>query len=107
MAGRIIGCLCSLLCALPFWLIPKFSKDGKDPISFWSSDRSLKEKVTNVPEYNREMAALYTKYAWSYAVAGVGFLLHPLAGVAVIVLDCTVGIVLVYRTYKKILGKYS
>ena len=45
MAGRIIGFICYMLCAIPFWAIAKFGKDGKDPISFWSGDPSLKGRV--------------------------------------------------------------
>ncbi len=106
MAERIICFICFLLCAVPFWAIAKFGKDGKDPISFWSGDRSLKEKVRDVPAYNREMAALYNKYAWALFAAAVGGAIHPLAGVAIMVL-ALVGIVFVYRAYKKILSKYS
>ena len=107
MAGRIIGFICYMLCAVPFWVIATYNKDSKDPISFWSGDASLKDKVKNVPDYNREMAALYNKYAWAFFVAAVAGAVHPLAGVAVMALDCTVGIFLVYRAYKNILDKYS
>ena len=107
MAGRIISVICYLLCAIPFWAIAKYQKESKDPISFWSGDTSLQEKVKNVPDYNREMAALYKKYAWAYVAAAMAGAAHPLAGVAVLVPVCTVGIWLVYRTYKRILEKYS
>lgn len=107
MAGRIIGCICCLMCAVPFWVIAKYNKNSKDPISFWSGDTSLKDTVKNVPDYNREMAAVYNRYAWTFVAAAVGFLFHTLAGVAVLMLACTVGIFLVHRAYKKILQKYS
>ena len=64
MVGRIITCVCILFTAAAFWAIAKFGKEGKDPISFWSGDNSLKGKVTDVPAYNREMAALYNRYGW-------------------------------------------
>lgn len=107
MAGRIISFISYLLCAVPFWVIAKYQKDSKDPISFWSGDTSLKDKVKDVSAYNREMAALYNKYAWAFAGAAVGGAVHPLIGVVVLALACTVGIFLVYRAYKKILKKYS
>lgn len=106
MAGRIIGFICYMLCAIPFWAIAKFGKDGKDPISFWSGDTSLKGKVKDVPAYNREMAKVYTIYGWAYFAAAVGGAIHPIAGVVIMVL-ALVGIVFVYRVYKKILAKYS
>ena len=107
MVGNIIGAACYLLCALPFWVIAKYQVNSKDPISFWSGDTSLKNKVKNVPDYNREMAALYKKYAWTYVAAAVAGVIHPLAGVAILVPVCLGGIFVVYRVYKKILQKYS
>lgn len=106
MAGRIISFISYMLCAIPFWAIAKFGKDGKDPISFWTGDTSLKGKVKDVAAYNREMAKVYTIYGWAYFAAALGGAIHPIAGVAVLVLDL-VGIVFVYRAYKKILAKYS
>lgn len=107
MPGCIIALLSCMLCAIPFWVIAKYNVNGKDPISFWSSDASLKGKVTDVPAYNREMAALYKKYAAGFVVTGLGFLVHPIVGVVLLVFACTVGIGLVYRSYKKVLQRYS
>ena len=106
MAGRIISFISYLLCAIPFWAIAKFGKDGKDPISFWSGDTSLKSKIKDVVAYNREMAKVYTVYGWAYFAAAVGGAIHPIAGVVIMVLDL-IAIVFVYRAYKKILSKYS
>ena len=106
MAGRIICAINFLMCAIPFWAIAKFGKDSKDPISFWSGDTSLKGKVKDVTAYNREMAKVYTIYGWAYFAAAVGGAIHPIAGVAILVL-AMVGIIFVYRAYKKILSKYS
>ncbi len=106
MAGRIISFICYMLCAIPFWVIAKYGKDSKDPMSFWTGDTSLKSKVKDVAAYNREMAKVYTIYGWAYFAAAVGGVIHPIAGVAILVL-ALVGIVFVYRAYKKILAKYS
>ena len=106
MAARIIGFICYMLCAISFWAIAKFGKDGKDPISFWSGDTSLKGKVKDVPAYNREMAKVYAIYGWAYFAAAVGGAMPPIAGVAILALDL-MAIIFVYRAYKKILSKYS
>ena len=43
-----------------------------------------------------------------YLGAGIPFTnATPYLGVAVLVFNCTLGIYIVYRAYKKILGKYS
>ena len=106
MAGRLISFICYMLCAIPFWVIAKYGKDSKDPMSFWTGDTSLKSKVKDVAAYNREMAKVYTIYGWAYFAAAVGGAIHPIAGVAIMVL-ALVGIVFVYRAYKKILERYS
>lgn len=106
MAGRIISFISYMLCAIPFWVIAKYGKDGRDPISFWSGDTSLKGKVKDVAAYNREMAKVYTIYGWAYFVAAVGGAIHPIAGVVIMVLDL-IAIIFVYRSYKRILSKYS
>ena len=106
MAGRIIALVSCLLCAVPFLIISVYNKDSREPINFWSVDTTLREKVTDVCEYNKEMAALYKKCAIALLITGIGFLFMPLAGVGMLCFDCTLGIYLVYRSYKKILKRY-
>lgn len=107
MAGRIIGLVCCLLCAVPFLIIAVYNKDSVTPINFWAGDGSLVKKVRNIPEYNREMADLYKKCAAAFVIAGLGCLIHLLVGIVLILLVCTAGIYAVYKKYRRILGKYS
>ncbi|MGN0339062.1 MAG: hypothetical protein ACI4D0_01055 [Lachnospira sp.] len=106
MAGRIIGFISCVMCAVPLLIIAIYNKDSKEPISFWSGDKTLKGKVTNIKEYNREMALLYKRWAISFIIAGIGVIVIPVVGVILICLDCTLGIYLVYRKYKRILSMY-
>ena len=99
MAGRIVGLIACLLCAVPFLIIGVYDRESSTPISFWSGDKSLMEKVHNVAGYNKEMADLYKKCAIAFVAAGVGCLIH-------LILGCTVGIYVVYKSYKVILRKY-
>ncbi len=103
----IIGLVACIMCAVPFGIIAVYDKDGREPIGFWSGDKTLKDKVKNVPEYNKEMAALYKKCAIAFLLAGVGCMIAMPVGIALICFDCTVGIYLVYRSYKKSLEKNS
>lgn len=107
MAGRIVGLIACLLCAVPFLIIGVYDRESNTPISFWSGDKSLMEKVHNVAGYNKEMADLYKKCAIAFVAAGVGCLIHLILGIAIILLECTVGIYVVYKRYKVILRKYS
>lgn len=107
MVGRIIGLVSCFMCAVPFFIISVYDKDSKEPINFWSGDKTLKSKVTNVSEYNKEMAALYKKCAIAFLITGIGCMITLSVGVIMICLGCTLGIYLVYRSYKKILNQYS
>lgn len=107
MTGRIIGLVCCLMCAFPFLIISVCNKDSSEPINFWSGDTSLKTKVRNIRDYNKEMAALYKKCAIAFLVTGAGFMVYPVLGIVLICFECTIGIYIVYRNYKKILKTYS
>jgi hypothetical protein len=107
MVGQIIALISCLMCAFPFWIIAKYNKDDKEPIGFWTGDESLKSKVKDVPGYNAEMALLYKRYGTIFAVTGIAFVLYSIAGIVLLCLDCTLGIYLVYRQYKRILKSYS
>lgn len=107
MVGRVIGLVSCLLCAIPFLIISMYDKDSNTPISFWAGDESLKKKIHNIADYNKEMAALYKRCAIAFLIAGLGCLIYLLLGIILIVLECTVGIFVVYKRYKKIFNKYS
>ena len=107
MVGGMIGLVFCLMCAVPFLIISVYNKDSKESISFWSGDTTLKSKVKNLTEYNYKMAALYKRYAIAFLISGLGFLISLFPGVIMICFDCTLGIYLVYRNYKKILNLYS
>ena len=107
MGGRIVGLICCMLCAVPFLIISVYNKDSKDPITFWSGDRTLKSKVRNIPEYNKAMALLYGKCAMAFLVTGIGFLVMPVIGIVMLCFDCSVGIYMVYRNYKRFLDLYK
>lgn len=107
MVGRIVALVSCLMCAFPFFIIAAYNKNSREPIAFWSGDTTLKAKVKNVQEYNREMAVLYKKCALAFLITGIVFLIFPLTGMVLLFLECTAGIYLAYRNYKSILGRYS
>lgn len=107
MIGKIIGFISCALCAVPFFMIAVSHKDSKEPIPFWSGDTNLKEKIQNVNDYNREMALVYKKYAIAFLIAGIGFMVTPIAGSILLCIDCTLGIYLIYKKYKRLSDVYS
>ena len=46
MAEKIVGLISCLLCAVPFLIIGIFEKNSKEPITFWSGDKTLMSRLT-------------------------------------------------------------
>ena len=107
MAGKIISCFCCLLCAGAFFLIPLGFASDSTPINFWSGDTTLKEKIRDIPAYNREMRRLYRAYGASFLLTGAGCLFAPALALALGIFNCTAGIFLLYRGYKAALRRHS
>ena len=96
MAEKIVGLISCLLCAVPFLIIGIFEKNSKEPITFWSGDKTLKSKVKDV-----------TACAFAFMLSGICCLISLGFGIVMLVLDCTAGVYLMYRSYKRILERNS
>jgi len=108
MPGRIIGCFCCILCALPFFYLAWEGKQkNAAPLAFWSGDDTLREKVKDIPSYNAEMSRLYQFVAYAFILSGAFFLVFPPIGIVSICLECTIGMYLLFHSYKKILARYE
>ena len=104
---NIIGLISCLICAFFLFIITYSNKYSHDPIPFWSGDTSLKDKDKDVKEYNVAMSKLYYKCSLSFVITGLLYLTLPIIGTICLVVQCTLGIYLVWHYYKKILSKYS
>ena len=107
MAERIIAVICTWMCAVPFLVIGLCSKNSRTPLGFWSGDNTLKDKVGNIAEYNKEMSAHFTRFGLLLIIPVIASAILPLLG---IVLECVffvVGCILLHRSYKKCLEKYK
>lgn len=107
MAGRIVSLVCCLLCAFPLFVVGIYNKGSSEPIQFWSGDSLLKHKVKDVKNYNFEMAGLCKRCALFFVLAGILMIIFPIAGMVLLVFDCSFGICWAYRVYRRILRKYS
>ena len=107
MVGQVIGMICSILCGIPFLVIPRLEVFKNKPINFWSGDNSLNEKVKNIDKYNKEMGILYTLYGLVFIIGRIFFLFFPLVALIIIISNSTLGILIVYLVYKSIIKKYS
>jgi len=108
MLGRFIGFFCCMLCALPFFYLAWEGKQ-KDaaPLSFWSGDDTLKEKIKDISSYNAEMSGLYRYSALAFSASALLCLIHPMAGIILICVESTLGIFVMHKVYSHILKKYS
>lgn len=50
---------------------------------------------------------LYKQYSIAFLITGAGFMVMPIVGIIRICLDCTLGIYVMYKKYKRILNMYS
>ena len=104
---NIILIFVSILCAIPFYVIALSGKNSKDPISFFSGDKTLKDKVKNVKKYNLEMFKLYSFYATIFLFAAISSILYSPLGTFILIFNSTFGLVPLYIRYKLILRKCS
>ena len=103
----IIGLISCLLCAFPLFTIGNFEKDSGEPIVFWAGDKSIKGKVKDIKGYNQEVSKLYKKCSLVFFITGMICMIHMGTGVICILLECTLGIYVVWRLYKDILSRYG
>lgn len=108
MIYRILITLSSILCAIAFLLIARLGAIQNTPLAFWSGDQQkLQKQVKDIPGYNRKMAAAFRWYAGAFLVCAAAGSLFPLLGLIGLVAVCTLGLFLLYTTYRRILGRYS
>ena len=107
MFSRILGALVGLLCAAPFYALAMGRDDPRNPIPFWSGDDTLRDKLGDIPAYNREMAALYTRFAGALLADALIAAVWPGAGFMLLIAILAAGLFLIYRRYKTLLKKYA
>ena len=107
MAGKIVGLIsCLFMCGSVFDH-RDFRKKQQRTHHFLSGDKTLKSKVKDVIAYNLEMGMLYQKCAFAFMLSGICCLISLGFGIVMLVLDCTAGVYLMYRSYKRILERNS
>lgn len=108
MAGRIIIFLSCLLCASAFLLLRYLCSISANPVQFWTgSEERLRQVVKDVPLYNRKLGAAFQRYGLCWLIAAALGALFPPAGILGIGVLCTLGLYLLYRSYRKTLLECS
>lgn len=107
MIGSVIGAICCLLCALPFYYVSYFGKNDSTPIAFWSGDESLDSRIKDVDVYNLKMSKLYKYYAHSYLLIGLMLFVFFKFAIGWLIFNCTGGLYLVWYWYQKYVHEYE
>ena len=92
--------------ALTFTLIGVYARQRREPMWFWAGTTVDASEITDVPAYNRENGAMWLRYSLWFWLAALAGPVSPGAALTFLVLGCTVGIVLLVRTFRRIDRKY-
>ena len=107
MEGKIICWIVSFGCAILFYSIGVYAQRREEPMWFLSGSKVSADQITDVKSYNQENANMWKLYSLWYVVAGIAEIWNSIAMLIILVLSCTVGFVILIRSYKKIYKKYS
>lgn len=107
MAGKIIWWIVSFGCAILFYAIGAYAQKLEKPMWFWSGTEVKAEQITDIKQYNKENGVMWKLYSLWYAAAGLAEIWNTIVALIILVLSCTVGIVILVRSYLKIYRKYT
>lgn len=107
MAGKIIWWIVSFGCAILFYAIGAYAQKLEKPMWFWSGTEVKAEQITDIKQYNKENGVMWKLYSLWYAAAGLAEIWNTIVALIILVLSCTVGIVILVRSYQKIYKKYA
>ena len=107
MIGAIIWYVIMFGCAALFYGIGIYAGRLEKPMWFWSGSVVDAAAITDVKAYNRENARMWKWYSVWYWVAGLAWNWSEAVALVALFASCSVGIVILVRTYKKIEKKYK
>ena len=107
MIGTIIWYLTMFGCALLFCGIGVYAERIDKPMWFWSGTEVKPDTITDIKAYNQENARMWKWYSVWYWVAGFAWIWNETVALVALFAGCSVGIVILVRTYLKIEKKYK
>ena len=105
--GDIISCVVCFGCAALFYGLGIYAQRREEPMWFYSGSKVEASEITDILQYNHENGVMWKRYSLWYWAAGIATFWDPLAMAVLMCLSCTVGMVILVRTYHKILKKYK
>ena len=74
---------------------------------FWSGTQVDAASITDVKAYNLENSRMWKWYSIWYWIAGIAWAWSKAAALTALFLGCSIGIVILLKTYLKIEKKYK
>lgn len=106
--GGLIFTVVVLSCATVVIGIGIFALNRKSPMHFWSGTEVKPEEISNVRAYNRANGIMWIVYGSAYVLAAIlGLAFQNVIGVALIIINCTLGLVILIVVYRHIYRKYK
>ena len=107
MGGDIIWYVTILGCAALFCGIGIYAQKLEKPMWFWSGSEVKAESICDIKAYNAENARMWKWYSVWYWASGLAWYWSTTIALILLILGCSVGIVLLIRTFLKIEKKYK
>ena len=107
MAGSIIWYVTILGCAALFCGIGIYALRTEKAMWFWSGSTVDPSTITDAKAYNAENGRMWLLYSLWYWVAGFAWIWSEAVALIALFLGCSVGIVMLVRSYLRIERKYK
>ncbi len=107
MAGKIIMWIVCFGCAIMFYGIGAYAKKLEKPMWFWSGVEVDPSEISDIRQYNKENGVMWQIYSLWYFASGVAEIWSPMLSLVLLISGCTVGMVLLVSSYRRIYKKYS
>ena len=111
--GAIVMLFCGFGCGGLFYWIGSWAASRKDPMHFWTGSTVDSKTITDIPAYNGANARMWKQYSIPYWISGILGILAFWDGrlacwaTVPIGLACTVGILWLIYSYRKIEKQYK
>ena len=107
MTGKIIMWIVCFGCAILFFGIGVYANQLKKPMWFYSGVEVDASQITNIRAYNRENGVMWQLYSLWYFAAGLAEIFSSLLALALMLLGCSIGIILLILRYQRIIKKFT
>ena len=107
MTSSIVWAVCMCGLGIIFYAISAYADKKKTPMWFVTGGYITSDTIKDVREFNRENATMWRNYSIFYFAAGIIHFFDKSFALIVLLLACTVGIVWLFLTHKKIMAKYK